>query len=222
MEPEPTSRIIKYPEGPLLSLEQAEDGPYVFAVGPEPDTIYAFEDGGGEQAQQQQQYESGGVEQQIEAWARENGVLDRIERARAAIGELPESPSEEFDLEAAKADRDRIMEQMKGLLEADPSLTPGSPEFLERGHAAGYFDSAILYRGASYSGDWVTLNGSVPDVVNFTGWPEGAKSCQTIGYTAVYLYEQVDYKPRFTPTSRLAGSDRTDLSPRSIKSVLFV
>lgn len=220
MEPDPTSRIIKYPDGPMLSLEQAEDGPYVFAVGPEPDTIYAFEDGGGERAQQQS--ESGGVEQQIEAWARENGVLERIERARSVIGELPESPSEQFDEEAARAKRDRIKRQMEGLLDEYPDLTPGSPQFLEKAHEAKFFDSAILYRGASYTGDWVPLDASVPDVVAYTGWAEGAKSCQTIGYTAVYLYEQIDYKPRFTPTSRLAGSDRTDLSPRSIKSVLFV
>ena len=115
------------------------------------------------------------------------------------------------------------MRQMEGLLDADPSLTPGSPKFLERGHAEGYFDSAILYRGASYNSPWVPLNASCPDVPAYTGWPEGAKSCQTVGYTAVYLYEEINYRPsRFTPASRLAGSDRTDLSPRSIKSVLFV
>jgi hypothetical protein len=218
MEPEPTSRIIKYPDGPFLSLDQAESGSYVFAVGPEPDTIYAFEDGRVAQSQDESP-----AERQIEAWARENGVLANLERARAVIGELPSSPSEEFDEEAARAERDRIAGKMQGLLEEYPDLTPGSPEFLEKAHKAKFFDSAILYRGASYSDPWVPLKASCPDVAAYTGWPEGAKSCQTIGFTAVYLYEEKDYRPsRFTPASRLAGSDRTDLSPLSIKSVLFV
>jgi hypothetical protein len=218
MEPEPTSRIIKYPDGQELSLEQAQAGSYVFAVGPEPDTIYAFEDGGAEQSQ-----DESAAERQIEEWARENGVLERIERARAVVDELPPNPSEEFDVEAAQAERDRIAQKMQGLLDADPNLTPGSPEFLEKAHAAKFFNSAILYRGASYSGDWVPLDESCPDVPSYTGWPHGAMSCQTIGFTAVYLYEDIDYGPsRFTPASRLAGSDMTDLSPRSIRSVLFV
>jgi hypothetical protein len=218
MEPEPTSRIVKYPDGPELSLEQAQSGPYVFAVGPQPDTIYAFEDGDAAQTQGESP-----AERQIEAWARENGVLANIERARAVISELPASPSQEFDEEAARAERDRIAQKMQGLLAQYPDLEPGSPEFLKRAHEARFFDSAILYRGAAYSSPWVPLSASCPNVAAYTGWPEGAKSCRTIGYTAVYLYDDIDYKPsRFTPASRLAGSDGTDLSPRSIKSVLFV
>jgi hypothetical protein len=218
MEPEPTSRIIKYPEGPELSPEEAQRGSYVFAVGPQPDTIYAFDDNGASKMQGQST-----AEPQVEAWARENGVLENIETARAAIRELPAHPSEAFDLEAARARRNRIAEKMQSLLDADPELTPGDPRFLELAHTKEFFNSAILYRGASYSSDWVPLDESCPDVESYTGWHGGAMSCQTIGYTAVYLYEDIDYGPdRFTPTSRLAGSDRTDLSPRSIRSVLFV
>jgi hypothetical protein len=205
---EPSTRIVKFTGGEL-TLDEASSGPYVFATGREPDTIYAFEERV--------------AEKQVEEWAAQQGVTDRLSRAREVIAKLPEDPSSQVDVDAERAEGERV-NALLDQLSAELGIPVGSPDFLRIAHERGIFDSAILYRDAGFREPKWPLSTSAPNVPLITGWSQGARSCEAIGFQAVYLYEGTNYGPnRFSPAVRLTGGlFKIDVSPRFIRSVLFI
>jgi hypothetical protein len=205
-EPDPAIRIIRF-DGQELSLEEAQSGTYVFAAGPVIQTVYAFPR---EEA-----------EPQVESWAAAQGLAGKLEQAREVIERLPEDPGAEVDEEAERAEVEEINRRLE-TLSAETGLAFGTPELLKLAEDKHIFDSAILYSQPLYRKPHsVGLRNSCTDLSRY--FAGGALSCETIGYDAVYLYEQPNYGPnKYVPAVRLIGCDRIAQTPCGILSALFV
>jgi hypothetical protein len=200
-------RIVKFPSGEDLPVEEAQTGRYVFAAGREPDTIFAFD--------------SESAEEQLQHWAQERELGDDLARAREAAAALPDDPSDEG---AEAAERERVERLNARLREFSTKvgIPMEAPEFIERAHEAGIFDSALLYQRPYYVLPVVGLSTSCTDLRRYL--PSGALAARTYGFSVVLFYDQPNYGPvtaRTTPTLSLVGTGVIALSPRPILSVLF-
>lgn len=207
-EPQQDIRIVRFGAGDELSRKEAESGQYVFAVGPQVETVYAFPT---EEAASQ-----------VETWAAEQGVAAQLERARKVIEELPDDPGADVDVDAERVTVEEVNRRLQALSD-ESGLAIGTRGLLEAAHRRRIFDSAILFSQPLYRAPLsLGLSSSCTDLGRYN-FANGARSCQTIGYQAVYLYEQPNYGPdRFQPAVRLLGTDSISLTPVSIRSVLFI
>ena len=140
-------------------------------------------------------FDKEGGERALEEWASRNEMSDLLERARRTIESLPDDPSAEVDA--------------LGSLDVAGS----------RAVLAG----VRLSRNPRFGVPQRTVARSTADVPGLTAWLEGARGCETLGSTAVMLYEGTNFGPnRFLPAVTLAGGRRLDLSPRTFRSVLFI
>jgi hypothetical protein len=204
---EPRTRIVKFPSGEELTPEQARSGPLVFAAGPEPAVIFAFD--------------SDSAEGELERWAQERALDDSLARARAAVDQLPEDPDAAVDQAAERAEVERINARLLEL-SSELGIPMGAPEFIEKAHEAGVFDSAILYQPPYYGLPAVGLSTSCTDLRRYL--PTGALSARTYGFNVVLLYDEANYGPitaRRTPMLSLVGTAVAPLIPRPALSVLF-
>jgi hypothetical protein len=207
MEGGQRTRIVKFPSGEELTAEQARSEPLVFAAGPEPDTIFAFD--------------SDAAEGELERWAQERAVSDSLARAREIVDRLPEDPDAEVDEAAERAEVERINARLREL-SSELGIPMGAPEFIQKAHEAGVFDSGILYQPPYYGLPAVGLSTSCTDVRRYL--PNGALSARTYGFNVVLLYDQANYGPitaRRTPMLSLVGTAVAPLVPRPALSVLF-
>jgi hypothetical protein len=209
MEPsEQPIRIVKYPGGEELTLEQAASESYVFAAGPDPDTLFAFDS---ESAHQDQ-----------ESWAAEQGLSAQLEAARRVIDALPGDPGTEYEEATERAEVEQINSQLDEL-SAKIDMPIGAPGFLAKAHEAAIFDSAILYGHLNYvAPPRAGLNASCADVTPYL--PAGALSVRTSGYNVVLLFDQRNYgssAPGGIPMVTLVGTDCVPMTPRPVRSVRF-
>jgi hypothetical protein len=199
--------IVQFPSGEELSPAQARSVRFVFAAGPDPETIFAFD--------------SESAEAELERWAQEHELLDDLARARAVADALPEDPSAGVDEAAERAQVERLNARLREF-STEVGISIEAPEFIEKAHEAGIFDSAILYQGSYYRSPAVGLSTNCTDVRWYL--PKGALSARTYGYNTVLLYDQANYGPitaRRTPMLCLLGTAIAPLSPRPIISVAF-
>jgi hypothetical protein len=204
---QPRTRIVKFPTGEELTVEEAGSGRFVFAAGREPDTIFAFE------------RES--AEQELEKWAQQRELGDDLARAREVVDRLPDDPGAEVDEAAERARVAQINDRLRAF-STEIGMPMEAPEFIERAHEAGIFDSAILYQLSSYRSPALGLSTNCTDVRWYL--PQGALSARTYGFNVVLLYDQANYGPvtaRRTPMLSLVGTAVTALCPRPVLSVIF-
>ena len=203
----PSTRIVKFPSGEDLTVEDASSGRFVLAAGPEPDTIFALD--------------NDSADELLDRWAQERAVGADVARARATAEALPADPSADEDEAAERArveDTNRRLEELSAQL----GIPMGAPEFIVKAHEEGILDSAILYQQPYYLTPVLGLSTSCTDLRRYL--PTGALSARTYGYNVVFLYDQPNYGPtltRRTPMITLVGTAVTALSPRPILSVLF-
>ena len=199
--------IVQFPSGEELTPAQARSARFVFAAGPDPETLFAFD--------------SESAEAEQERWAQERGLGDDLARARALAGALPEDPSAGVDEAAERAQVEQLNARLREF-SSQTGISIEAPEFIEKAHDAGIFDSAILYQGSYYRSPAVGLSTNCTDVRWYL--PRGALSVRTYGYNAVLLYDQANYGPvtaRLTPMLCLLGTAVAPLSPRPILSAAF-
>jgi hypothetical protein len=203
---EPIS-IVKYPGGEPLSVEEAASGRYVFAAGRDADTLFAFD------------LET--AEEETVRWADERELGADLARAREVVDALPEDPSADVD-EAAERERVERLNARLREFSTEVGIAMDAPEFIEKAHEAGIFDSALLYTRTYYGSPVVGLSTSCTDLRRYL--PTGALSARTYGFSAVLFYDQTNYGAaiaRRTPTLSLVGTATFAVSPRPILSVLF-
>jgi hypothetical protein len=198
---------VKFPGGEELTLDEARSGRFVFAAGRDPETIFAFD--------------SESAEPELERWAQERELGDDLARARAVVDALPEDPSAEVDEAGERAQVERINARLREF-SAEVGIPIEAPGFIEQAHAAGVFDSAILYQQSNYRSPALALSKSCTDLRWYL--PKGALSARTYGFNVVLFYDQPNYGPvtaRRTPMLSLVGTAVAPLSPRPILSVIF-
>jgi hypothetical protein len=204
---QPPTKIVKFPSGDVFTEEDEGSGRFVFAAGREPNTLFAFE--------------RRSAEDELERWAQEREMGDALTRAREVVDELPDDPGAEVDEDAERARVEQLNARLREF-SAQVDIPIESPEFIEKAHKAGIFDSALLYQASYYGLPVVGLTASCTDLRRYL--PNGALSARTFGYNVVLLYDQPSYGPvnaRRTPTLSLIGNATIALSPRPIRSVLF-
>jgi hypothetical protein len=202
-QPQPDVRIIDYTSGRELKLRDARRGPYVFVVGPDPQTLFAFPD----------------TKRLIRTWADEQEVRRKLNQARRTITKRAQAPGAVVNRRAERAQIKEDDRRLKAFSNKH-GIPIGDPKLLRKAHRARIFDTALLFEEPGYQGTSHVFRANCADLTPY--FPYGAQSCQTVGYLGVYLYEQPQYGPDpYFPAVELIGGDNTTLTPNPILSVQF-
>jgi hypothetical protein len=202
-------QIVRF-RGEELTLEEARSGAYVFAVGTETDTIYAFET---------RPAESRETVDDLMTWARERGLEETLHRGRARLAELGDAP---VDSEVEAVDHERVQQQLIDL--ADETGKPPGRDLFTIAEERGIFGSVLLFSQTLYRVPRIlVLKQSSPDLAQEHNWYD-TLSCFNFGHPVANLYEQTGYGPnRAVPLATVPAFAGIKLVPNGgiVGSVLF-